>query len=207
MSGAYPVPAARRRVELIERRSRFVATVDRSASVADARSLIEEMRAEMPGASHHPYAFCVGFGASVTCGAGDDGEPPGTAGRPALAVLRGSGLGDVCLVISRTFGGTKLGAGGLVRAYTAAAQLALAQVPRTLKQDLRRARLTVPHALYPVVGRLVAAYQGEVAEAAFGAEVTLHLRLPSDRLDGLSAALAELTAGRAELRTETAADA
>src|ERR671921_1142335 len=91
------------------------------------------IRAEMPDAAHHVYAYIVGHGATTTLGMSDDGEPSGTAGRPVMAVLKGSGLGDVALVITRYFGGTLLGTGGLVRAYGDAAKAVLAILPRTEK--------------------------------------------------------------------------
>jgi len=98
---SYEVPAERRRVGLVERRSRFVATVACTPTVAEARAFIDEMRAEFADASHNVYAFAVGYGATVTHGMSDDGEPSGTAGRPALAVVQGSGLGDVTVVVTR----------------------------------------------------------------------------------------------------------
>jgi putative IMPACT (imprinted ancient) family translation regulator len=79
----------------------------------------------MPNASHHVYAFRVGHGNSIIEGMSDDGEPTGTAGPPVLAVLRGTQIGDIIVIVTRYFGGTKLGTGGLVRAYPEAAQIAL----------------------------------------------------------------------------------
>src|SRR6186997_3012409 len=111
------IPAGPAGAEIRAGNSRFIATAGLAASVAAARASIAAARAEMPDASHHVYAYVIGHGATTTLGMSDDGEPSGTAGRPALAVLRGSGLGDVVLVITRYFGGTLLGTGGLVHAY------------------------------------------------------------------------------------------
>src|SRR5918912_1103095 len=97
-----------------------------------------EIRVEMPDAAHHVYAYIVGHGATTNLGMSDDGEPSGTAGRPVMAVLRGSGLGDVALVVTRYFGGTLLGTGGLVHAYGDAARAVLAALPREEKVARRQ---------------------------------------------------------------------
>ncbi len=94
-------------------------------TVDEAKAFLAAVRAEMPDANHHVYAYRVGFGNSVIEGMSDDGEPSGTSGPPVLAVLRGSGIGDVIVVVTRYFGGTKLGTGGLVRAYSEGARAGL----------------------------------------------------------------------------------
>ena len=106
--------------EYEEKRSRFVAVLRRCDDEEDARALIAELRAAHPSARHHCSAFIVDVpGASRIERSNDDGEPSGTAGTPMLDVLRGSGLTGVCAVVVRWFGGTKLGTGGLARAYSA----------------------------------------------------------------------------------------
>ena len=109
------IPAGPARTEICASNSRFIASAAPSATVEAARAFIAGVRAEMPDASHHVYAYIVGHGATTTLSMTHDGEPPGTAGRPAMAVLKGSGLGDVVLVITRYFGGTLLGTGGCAR--------------------------------------------------------------------------------------------
>lgn len=198
-SSGYRVPAGRHRAETVERRSRFVATVDRAASVEAARDLIAAVRAEMPDATHHVYAFVVGSGLSVTSGLSDDGEPSGTAGRPVLAVLQGSGLGDVCLVVSRYYGGTKLGTGGLVRAYARAARLVLAAVPTTLHEERSTAALVLAYSHYDAALRLLEAHRATLCRSDFEATVRLEVDLPASEWEALDAALSELTAGRATL--------
>jgi uncharacterized YigZ family protein len=113
----YPVPLKEIRRELIVVNSRFVATLAPVMSVEEAKAFIARIRGEFSDASHNVPAYLVGGGDSLIEHCSDDGEPSGTAGRPALAVLKGSGLGDVAVVVTRYFGGTKLGTGGLVRAY------------------------------------------------------------------------------------------
>ena len=125
MAHGYVIPAETIRAELVIHRSRFIATIGMAESVETAREFIARIRAEMPDATHHVYAFRVGFGSSVQEGLSDDGEPAGTSGKPAMAVLRGADIGDVVLVVTRYFGGIKLGTGGLVRAYSSAAKAAI----------------------------------------------------------------------------------
>lgn len=195
----YPIPAAVHRVEQVVVNSRFIATAGPAATVAEAQAFIAQIRAEFPDATHNVYAFRVGFGGSITDGCSDDGEPGGTAGRPALVIVQNSGLGDVVVVITRYFGGTKLGTGGLVRAYSGAAQAVLAALPRTERVETRTVTLTVPYKLYETVARLVAAHEGRVDDAEFAGDVTLLLTFAVDRIDGFAAALSEASAGRIAL--------
>ena len=126
MSESYLIPAERFRTEIVIRKSRFLTTVQHANTVAEARESHRGLwQRNVRMANHHVYAFRVGYGNSVTEGMSDDGEPTGTAGPPTFAVVRGSNIGDLVLVTTRFFGGTKLGTGGLVRAYTESAQEAL----------------------------------------------------------------------------------
>src|SRR5690349_10933381 len=151
------VPAGHARVEIRVVNSRFIASAGPAATVEAARAFIAAVRAEMPDASHHVHAYIVGHGATTTLGMSDDGEPSGTAGRPVMAVLRGSGLGDVVLVVTRYFGGTLLGIGGLVRAYGDAAKAVLAALPREEKVERRAVVLTLPYAAYEPARRILTA--------------------------------------------------
>ncbi len=199
----YPVPAGTARVELRVVNSRFIATIGPARAVEEARTFIEQVRAEFPDAAHHVFAFRVGYGASVTEGMSDDGEPAGTAGRPALTVLRGADLGDVVLVITRYFGGTKLGTGGLVRAYTSAAQAVLEALPRTERVERRKGLIDVPYRLYEQVKRLAIAHGGEVLAEDFAAEVALTLTFPSEACVAFEGVLAELSAGELTVRWQS----
>jgi uncharacterized YigZ family protein len=196
MATRYPIPAETTRVEIRVVNSRFIATIAEARTAEDARAFIDSMRAEFSDASHNVYAFRAGFGASVTEGMSDDGEPPGTAGRPALSVLRGANLGDVALVITRYFGGTKLGTGGLVRAYTESAQEALAALPLSERVERRQGIVSVSYSMYERVKMLVSEHQGEVTAEDFGADVTLDLRFALDDRAGFDAALSELSNGQ-----------
>jgi uncharacterized YigZ family protein len=156
--------------------------------------MIAQVRAEFADASHNVFAYVVGYGASVIAGMSDDGEPGGTAGRPALAVLRGSGLGDTCVVVTRYFGGTLLGTGGLVRAYGDAVKAVLAELPRTEIVAQTRLTLLAPYALYEPVRLLAEAHGAIIEEQSFGVDVTMELAVAIDHVDALLEALREASA-------------
>src|ERR1044071_5679568 len=123
MSKTYSDPLNEIRREQVILKSRFIASLTPVFSIAEARAFLMRIKKEFADASHNVSAYIIGGGNTVTEYFSDDGEPFGTAGRPALTVLRGSGLGDVAVVITRYFGGTLFGTGGLVKAYTASTQL------------------------------------------------------------------------------------
>jgi uncharacterized YigZ family protein len=205
-AASYPVPARQVRTEISVVNSRFIATLGPAFTVAEAKDLIQQVRREFPDASHHVPAYLIGYGSSVTAHCSDAGEPAGTAGRPALAVLQGSGLGDAALVITRYFGGTKLGTGGLVHAYGEAARQVIAQAPRARKMLTQLVMLGLPYRLLEQARLLVAAHSGKILDESFAAEITQTLRFPVEKLPGFQAAISELSNGslQAEL-IETAA--
>jgi len=193
--GGYPIPAAEARAEIRVVNSRFIATAGPVFSVREAKAFVARIRREFADASHNVPAYLVGHGASVIAHCHDDGEPSGTAGRPALAVLQGSGLGDVAVVVTRYFGGTKLGTGGLVRAYGDAVRAVLEVLPRAEKVATHTLLVAVPYALFEQVQRAVQAHGGRVLEQDFAADVTLTVRLPVERLPAFQSALSEMSNG------------
>ena len=195
-SPRYPIPAGERRVETRASNSRFIATAGYTPTVDAARALSAGVGCEFSDATHNVYAYIVGYGASVTAGMSDDGEPGNTAGRPVLQVLRGSGLGDVCVVVTRYFGGTLLGTGGLVRAYSDATKAVLAELPRAEKVAHTMLTLVVPYELYERVRRLMEAHGATMEDQTFGAEVTLCVRIAADQADDFEATLTEQTGAR-----------
>ncbi|HEU4327087.1 MAG TPA: YigZ family protein [Roseiflexaceae bacterium] len=196
------IPTERTRVELRVSNSRFIATAGPADSVEAARAFIAAVRAEMPDATHHVYAYIIGHGATTNQGMSDDGEPSGTAGRPVLSVLRGSGLGDVVLVVTRFFGGTLLGTGGLVHAYGDSARQILAALPREEKIARQTLEIVLPYAAYEPARRLVATHSGSIADEQFAAEVALRVVLPLDQVASFTKALTESTAGQARIQAE-----
>ena len=196
----YPLPASEIRVETREGNSRFICTVAEARTVEAAQTLIKRVKHDLSDASSHAYAYHIGFGASVIDGCNDGGEPGGTAGKPMLAVLLGSGLGDSVAVVSRYFGGTKLGTGGLVRAFAGALKAALEALPRAEHIETRRFELTLPYPLYERVRLLAPAHHGRIDGEGFTAEVQLTLIFPVDDIAAFQTALTDLSAGRCVLR-------
>ena len=140
--------------------------------------------------------FAVGFGNSVTEGMSDGGEPSGTSGPPSLAVLRGSGIGDVVLVTTRYFGGTKLGTGGLVRAYTESAQEALSQLRTELKVDKQVVGLELPYSFFNVIKRLIIAHDGEIEDEVFDESILIIVQFVEEDLRAFAPKLRDLTSGQ-----------
>ena len=200
------VPTESRSAEIVVKRSRFIATVHVVSSPQKARETIKQVRVEHPSANHVVHAFIVGDARSVF-GLSDDGEPGGTAGRPALEVLKGSGLTDVLVTIVRYFGGTKLGTGGLVQAYTAAVQEALRDLATKEKVALCEARVALPYPLYERFKLLLEEHEGEVIAEEFGAEVALQVRVPERRTEALDRRLADLSAGKVKAPWEAVLEA
>jgi uncharacterized YigZ family protein len=195
MSEVYLLPAEEVRRELTVSNSRFIATLAPVSSVDEAKAFVARLRKEFADASHNVPAYIIGGGNSVTEYCSDDGEPSGTAGRPALAVLRGSGLGDVAVVVTRYFGGTLLGKGGLVRAYTEATKLVVGTVSRAQRIPVHLVLLALPYPLLERVRLLVTRNHGQTIDEEFAADVTMTLQFPVEELDAFQEALRELSAG------------
>jgi uncharacterized YigZ family protein len=192
------IPAGEARIEIEIDRSRFIACAAPAFSVEEARAFIQRVKAEFPDANHHVPAFLIGRGAGVTAHCGDDGEPGGTAGRPALVVLQGSGLGDIVVVVTRYFGGIKLGTGGLVRAYTEAVQSVLRALPRAEKVATDDVILAFPYTYVERVRQHIAEHGGELLEEDFGADVTVTARFRVEKTPLFTEAIKNLTRGMVE---------
>ena len=196
MTQPYHIPASPVRTQITVKKSRFLTTIEPAPTVQQARQVIARVRADMPDASHHVYAFRVGFGNSVTEGMSDDGEPSGTSGPPTLAVVRGSNLGDIVVVTTRYFGGAKLGKGGLVRAYTESAQTALKQLPTELKIAKQLIGLEFPYALYHIVKRLIAAHGGSIEDEVFDEKIMVIAHFATADVPAFRLDLREQTSGQ-----------
>jgi len=192
----YPIPACERRVEITVINSRFIATAAPVFSVDEAKAFVTRMRAEFADATHNVPAYLIGHGATVIAHCSDAGEPSGTAGRPALAVLRGSGLGDVAVVVTRYFGGAKLGTGGLVRAYGDAVREVLAALPRAEKVPTYTVMFAVPYSLFEQVRLAVADHHGQILDEDFAADVTVTARFAIEHFPAFQSALRELSQGK-----------
>ncbi len=203
----YPVPAERHRLEQSIDRSRFICTLAPATTLEDAQRVVRAVAEEMPDANHHCWAILVGApGSTSGIGSSDDGEPRGTAGRPMLVALLHSGIGDVVAVVTRYFGGIKLGTGGLARAYGGTVQLALGSMPRTEHVALTTCSLAVSYPQVDVVKPLLARYGVTVVAQRFEADVQLQLQVPTDRLAEVRDAVRDGTRGLAELQLADVVD-
>ena len=177
--------------------SRFVATIVPAADEATAKLALADIRAEMPDAGHHCWAWRIALPAIER--ASDDGEPGGSAGRPILAQLTGRDLVDTAVIVTRFWGGTKLGVGGLVRAYGGAAGQALDLARLKPWVALVTATLTHDHGDTDAVTRALAVHGATDAGASYGVQVTRTLQVPVTAIEALTAAVADASAGRAKL--------
>ena len=200
MPAPYRIPAAEHRTRDEISRSRFVTTLAPAPTVDDAHAFVARVRAEFPDATHNCWAFVAGPpGSTGRIGMSDDGEPHGTAGRPMLTALLHSGVGDVAAVVTRYYGGTKLGTGGLVRAYGGCVAGALATLPTVERVTWVPREAVVAYDAVAAVQQLVAAHGGRITAEVYAADVRYDLELPEAAADAFAGALRDATRGRARL--------
>jgi uncharacterized YigZ family protein len=178
--------------ELVIKKSRFLACVQPMPDRAGAQLVVASLRAEHPGAAHVCWALLAGGQSAAV----DDGEPSGTAGRPMLDVLRHQDLEGVLATVVRYFGGVKLGAGGLVRAYTDSVAQALLQAQKVPIIKLRHLRCTAPYAFEGLVRRELEAAGAHLDEVAHGDDVLFHFSLPAQDAGALRTRLDNAGHGR-----------
>ena len=192
----YFVPASQYSLESRVANSRFIATISPAFSIYEAKEFITKLNKKYADATHNVPIFIIGHGSSMISHSSDNGEPSGTAGRPALSVLKGSGLGDTVLVITRYFGGTKLGTGGLVKAYSDSAREIIAAVPKAKKTLVHYASLECPYSLYELIARTIRKYHGRINSESFTDNVKLAYSISVNSYDELQNAIKELSNGR-----------
>jgi uncharacterized YigZ family protein len=199
--GGYPVPAATHRVEETIRRSRFITTVARAGTPEAARAFVAAVRQEFPDATHNCWAFVAGPpGDSGQVGMSDDGEPHGTAGRPMLTALLHGGVGEVAAVVTRYYGGVKLGKGGLGRAYAGGVVAALETLPTELLVPTAEVTVELRHADVTGARRIFLRLGVTVLDEAWGEGIAYRLRVPEPVMAELASELGGLTRGRAEVK-------
>lgn len=196
----YTVPAGRHRVEQTIERSRFICTIQRVQDAPSAQALLRELNVEFQDATHHCWAYVAGPpGSTNVVGMSDAGEPHGTAGRPMLTVLLHSGVGEIAAVVTRYYGGTKLGTGGLVKAYGGTVQLALEQLPKTEWVDYVEVVISVAYPSVSAIQRAIGSLGAEMVEQEYGSEVRYRLRVPRANVAALRTAVADVTSGEGRL--------
>ena len=202
-SKRYPILLESNRSETVVERSRFIATLQPVCSCEEAAEFIATTKSEFSDANHNCWAYLVGPpGSSDRVGLSDDGEPHGVAGKPLLTTLQHSGIGDIAIVVSRYFGGIKLGKGGMVKAYTLAAQNVLAQASIGEKIDWQQFSFSCDYTLLQQIELLLPHFEAELLERAFGAHVELSVRCPSEQQEALETALTDLSQGKISISPE-----
>ena len=200
MSKSYLIAANEVEHEIIVNRSRFICFLAPCTSTDQAKTIVKALQQQHPNASHYCYAYLsAAADDSRHYGFSDDGEPSGTAGKPILASLQGGGIGEVCAVVVRYFGGTKLGTGGLQRAYGASVREALAFLRSETKIPMVHKGLACQYSQVDTVLHLLTQAGGEVIEQDYSEQITMTLSLPSANLEQFSAALKTASAGQLAL--------
>ncbi|KPP99929.1 YigZ family protein [Marinobacter sp. HL-58] len=188
MSKDYPIPAGFLERETIVRKSRFIARIAPVSSRDEVRGWLDQAHEDHPDARHICWAYQIGRpGAAAEAAMNDDGEPSGTAGKPILSVIQHKDMGDVLVMVIRYFGGIKLGAGGLVRAYAGAAESVLSAVDREIQKPMGEVTITMTFADEQPVRHWCDQNGAMVVHVEYGAGVTMTVSLPEEECDALAA--------------------
>ncbi len=183
--------------EFVERKSRFIGSCKPVSTEEEALDFIAQLKTKYWDASHNVYAYILREGGVQRFS--DDGEPQGTAGIPVIDTLKKAGVTDVVVVATRYFGGILLGGGGLIRAYSHTASLALEAAQKVRMKECLLAQVSCGYENFGRVQTLVPEYGGVVEDTEFLEQVSLRFHLEPERLEELSRRLADATAGRAAL--------
>jgi uncharacterized YigZ family protein len=198
-TASYQVPAQAHQVELEIKRSKFLTFAAPAVNRQEADDFIRSLRGQHPQANHVCCAYIAGAPNTTIRSMSDDGEPSGTAGMPMLKVLEYSGYGDIVVAVVRYFGGTKLGTGGLQRAYSDAVSLVLTDLPIKLKVARTTLQLTYDYSYDGSISRLLERYDVEGIVPNYAQQVTLMLAIASNELSTFKTELINITAGNVEV--------
>ncbi|RLV60810.1 YigZ family protein [Parashewanella curva] len=200
-SDRYLVPAQPLVLEEEIKKSRFITILFRCQSESELKLALTNFRRDYPDARHYCWAFVGGAPKEmVNCGSSDDGEPSGSAGRPMLSVLQGADIGEIGAIVVRYFGGTKLGVGGLVRAYSAGIKRGLPQLQTDVQQLRDEARLSCDYAQLSDVEYLCKKHQVLIQDQQFTEQVLLPLAIPKSNRQIIQQELATLSQGQLSLK-------
>ncbi len=189
------MPTAFGEDEFVEKKSRFIGRVWPVETEQEALDCIAEMKKKHYDATHNCWAYIIRDGAVRFS---DDGEPGGTAGMPMIQVLQKEQLNNIVCVVTRYFGGTLLGAGGLVRAYTKGAKIAVDAAGKSMKRVWSVLYLPVPYTFYERVKLEIAAFDGIIRDTQFGAEVELEILVAAGKAQAFLDRITDMTAGQVE---------
>ena len=191
----YLVPTGYGEDEFVEKKSRFIGRVWPVETEEEALARIAEMKKQHYDATHNCWAYVLKSGAMRFS---DDGEPGGTAGNPMMMVLQKENIYNVCCVVTRYFGGTLLGAGGLVRAYTKGAKIAIDAAGKSMKRVWSVLYIPCPYTFYERVKLEVEAFEGVIRDTQFGAEVELEILVAQPKAQAFLDKILDMTAGTVE---------
>lgn len=199
----YLVPIAMQRSEIEVKRSRFITTIQATASRKQSREFIKQVQNEFADANHNCWACVIGApGSTLEAGMSDDGEPRGAAGKPMLTTLLHSEVGDISVVVTRYFGGIRLGKGGMARAYTDAVLNGLMQLETVEKIEYCPLLLTLDYSLLKQIQTLYDPYEVEVLHHDYSDNVQIRLQLPSEHVKSFCAHITELSHSRVQIKQQ-----
>lgn len=184
--------------EYVEKRSRFIATLRHCETEQDVNTFLEEMRSKYWDAKHNVFAYSIGGGR--LCRFSDDGEPHGTAGKPMIDVINGSGITDIAVVVTRYFGGVLLGTGGLVRAYSKAVQDCLNKSEVFIMIESTVFSIVCDYSDHPKLVNLISSYEGNIENTDFTDKVTVNFALNNEFIKDFSKKLSETFSARLEMQ-------
>ena len=202
---AYTTIDGRATAEIVEKKSRFIGQIAHVETEEEALAFLGEIRTAHRMARHNVYAYVLRANGRIRYS--DDGEPQKTAGMPTLEAIQHAGLTDVAVVVTRYFGGILLGTGGLVRAYTQATQAAIEAARVVTISRCVDVIAALPYSLYEQAVRTIEAQGAKIRDTEFAADVTITARALEGAEDALTAALTELSNGKADIITTDPFDA
>ena len=196
----YSVPQKALVDEQIIKKSRFITHISRTTNKNEAKTFIQDIKAQYPDARHHCWAYIAGHPTATTdIGFSDDGEPSGTAGKPILNVLQHRGIGEITLVVVRYFGGIKLGAGGLVRAYSSSASLAMDKLKTITLIRSKDFKVTFNYTLENNIKHLLETHNIGIQKTVYGTRISMHLSVPETAIESFNTSLINSTSGKVSL--------
>lgn len=190
--------------EFVEKRSRFLAYLSPAHNREEAEAFIASVKQKHRDATHNVPTYRIYHTGAEHYS--DDGEPQGTAGQPMLSVLQQESLYDVCLVVTRYFGGILLGGGGLVRAYSHAASLAVQKATRVVRCPCEKLRLTVPYPLYGKLQFFLASQDLQPTGCDYGAQIRVELLVRADISDWVRSQVTDLSGGQIAIASDGIAE-
>lgn len=199
---SYDIPAAPLKVEENIKNSQFITRVRSAATAESAKTFIKELKQQIPEATHHCWAYIVGNPKSTTLiGCSDDGEPSGTAGKPMLHVLQHANVGDIVVVCTRFYGGTKLGTGGLARAYGGGVKLAIDNLSVMQKIEYQSISFNLEYSQLKDCEHILNNYQYQALQIDYQRKIAISVNIAIEQLEDFKNTLTNQFKGQIEWNT------